>query len=846
MKEVKKTFRPEFINRIDEIIVFHKLTDEEINKIIDIMLKEVVKRLDNQKIKVELDGKRILSKPMCKEDNLISIRELIKDKIGCPFTFLDQDENPVDKSDEGDWKLEDINKEKIIKLKSEGEKNSGNNIKIFLDKKNICSINSSKTENLDKARKLIKGQYKEHFLFLDTEGNEIDENDEKDYPLEDILTNEIVKIKLKDSAPPTPLNNENTNNAELNNQNEKKENSKNKKIKIKDFSKYEIITKRKDLITYKYSNLERVENKDHPLVFQYFYDKYDVKDYTDAYIVLFCGKTGDGKSTAINAFFNIVKGIELHDDYRFILITEPKKTTGQAESQTDGIHLYYLKDYNNKPIIIIDSQGYGDTRGKKYDEMINDAFKYVFSEVIDHINTVCFISKANTNRLDILTRYIFSSVTSLFSEDISENFIVTATFATRTTIDEGPDFVESIQTDADFLKIQDRKNENEKWWYAFDSRSVLDNEEDRVTKYSREQLKALYEEKIKKLRPKNVKKCAEVLETRKQLKVQVNLLSDSYENLVMEQFNLHEKEKVINEISLKIKDMEVRINNFERDAQTLNPKELEKRMEELNKELNAKLNDLNNETETEYISSCEYDGDYYYTHCNICERNCHDYCDCVGNSLGRCTKFTWGIIGDKICEECKCSKDSHKIDKYHWIKKQVNKKKDNARKIKEEKERNEKEKNRYLEELNRKKNAKTNFDRQINELNMNKNELKQQKENNINEKYQIQEKIKNTQNIITFIIVKLKSISNKINDIAMNNNHLKTEEEYIDSLEDNIKEVGFKDEEQKKLLEQQKNCIRIFKETNNLNEKEIMNLNDSQLAEKLKIIIPKSKKDSKL
>ena len=55
MEALKKELRPEFINRIDEIIVFHKLTDTEISQIIDIMLKEVVKRLDVQKIKIELE-----------------------------------------------------------------------------------------------------------------------------------------------------------------------------------------------------------------------------------------------------------------------------------------------------------------------------------------------------------------------------------------------------------------------------------------------------------------------------------------------------------------------------------------------------------------------------------------------------------------------------------------------------------------------------------------------------------------------------------------------------------------------------------------------------------------------
>ena len=54
METLKRELRPEFINRIDEIIVFHKLTDAEIGDIIDIMLNEVTKRLEAQKIKIEL------------------------------------------------------------------------------------------------------------------------------------------------------------------------------------------------------------------------------------------------------------------------------------------------------------------------------------------------------------------------------------------------------------------------------------------------------------------------------------------------------------------------------------------------------------------------------------------------------------------------------------------------------------------------------------------------------------------------------------------------------------------------------------------------------------------------
>lgn len=57
MQELKKEFRPEFINRIDEIIVFHKLQKEEIKQIIDIMLKQVHERLEKQNIKINISEK---------------------------------------------------------------------------------------------------------------------------------------------------------------------------------------------------------------------------------------------------------------------------------------------------------------------------------------------------------------------------------------------------------------------------------------------------------------------------------------------------------------------------------------------------------------------------------------------------------------------------------------------------------------------------------------------------------------------------------------------------------------------------------------------------------------------
>jgi ATP-dependent Clp protease ATP-binding subunit ClpC len=54
MNEVKKTFRPEFLNRIDEIIVFHELSKENLNKVIDLMLRDLQKRLGEHELKLEV------------------------------------------------------------------------------------------------------------------------------------------------------------------------------------------------------------------------------------------------------------------------------------------------------------------------------------------------------------------------------------------------------------------------------------------------------------------------------------------------------------------------------------------------------------------------------------------------------------------------------------------------------------------------------------------------------------------------------------------------------------------------------------------------------------------------
>jgi ATP-dependent Clp protease ATP-binding subunit ClpB len=57
MEALRGHFRPEFLNRVDEIVIFDRLTDREIGKIVDIQLTRLEKRLGNQNLKIELSDK---------------------------------------------------------------------------------------------------------------------------------------------------------------------------------------------------------------------------------------------------------------------------------------------------------------------------------------------------------------------------------------------------------------------------------------------------------------------------------------------------------------------------------------------------------------------------------------------------------------------------------------------------------------------------------------------------------------------------------------------------------------------------------------------------------------------
>ena len=68
--QLKTFFRPEFLNRIDDIVVFKSLTIEQIEKIVDLIIESLVKRLEERGIGLELseDARRFIAKESYDEE----------------------------------------------------------------------------------------------------------------------------------------------------------------------------------------------------------------------------------------------------------------------------------------------------------------------------------------------------------------------------------------------------------------------------------------------------------------------------------------------------------------------------------------------------------------------------------------------------------------------------------------------------------------------------------------------------------------------------------------------------------------------------------------------------------
>ena len=185
-----------------------------------------------------------------------------------------------------------------------------------------------------------------------------------------------------------------------------------------------------------------------------------------------------------------------------------------------------------------------------FDEKLNFILEFVFENIIHHINAICYIEKSYTHRLDIRTLYCLSQL-SLYSKNMIDNIIFLTTSANKDTIRNGPEFIDIIKDIPDLINLKEKIN-----WFACDSKTILDNDNDKLTKYSYSQLLNLYKEKIKKLKPKDYKFSLNIIKYR-------NLLNKETNNLfkIIINSNLDEKE-IQNKIKSFIIKLKILIENI--------------------------------------------------------------------------------------------------------------------------------------------------------------------------------------------------------------------------------------------------------------------------------------------
>ena len=452
-------------------------------------------------------------------------------------------------------------------------------ISVIINNESKFAKKISKEENLVEIRKLFGEKLPNDSLFTLPDGSEIDKEDEGDYTLSEILKDDKVYMKsnesLKTSLPPVTI----------------------PEKKNQPIPGSKLIGKKGDLDIYLYPKID-------------FNDSEKVK----AVIFMVVGQTGCGKTTLLNSFINYLLGIEIEDDFRYEIIHESFGTS-QSISQTSEVTVYNIKGINGlPPIQIIDTPGFGDTRGIKQDMIITSKIEKTFKEQLNNLNAICFVAQSSNARLTSNQKYIFTSVLDLFGEDVKENFIAMLTFC-----DGGfPQVVASLE-DPNCVFSTVIPHIKKPWFYKFNNSAIFSsNREDEFTKmFFKLGMKSFEEftQKLIKLPRKSLTQSKQVLEERNRL------------------------EKCVEILTIKLRA-------------GLDKVEYIKGILKMVSSLKGDLNDSKNFTKvikTPKIRQVPVPPGNYMTTCMICSTTCHKYCSIADDRDKRRCEC---ISGD-YCIRCK-------------------------------------------------------------------------------------------------------------------------------------------------------------------------------------------------
>ena len=448
-------------------------------------------------ISIFIDGKAFKNKKLSIDSNLAYVREKLS--LSQDIFFLNKNEQKISIDLEESTILSTILKDKILYLSKKNQNQMISLFDIYKGKDKIVSFYLPLETSLSELRKKFLTNNKDSLFLLN--GMEIEKDEEEETSIKEIISGNTIYItedknernikeftfhigikviikrldkNLKLKKVRKILQEENKigkdakfikNHLAIENEQESELNidslvNDRGYVVIKDFIKSIPIEGSK------YLNKIIANKKYYLYPSQKFSEDEEIKCKT----IMFIGETGSGKTTLLNSLVNFLTGIQYEDKFRYIIINEEDQKDN-AVSHTTNVNIYYIKSHNNyPPIKIIDTPGFGDTRGIDYDQKIPKKIEKVFKKNNISINAICFLGKSSNSRLTFEQEYISESITKMFGKDIVNNFLILLTFC-----DCGkPVVLDSFRKDENFSKLIHEANK--KWYLEFNNSGIFPDE----------------------------------------------------------------------------------------------------------------------------------------------------------------------------------------------------------------------------------------------------------------------------------------------------------------------------------------------------------------------------------
>ena len=428
---------------------------------------------------------------------------------------------------------------------------------------------------LDKSRIQIKEKYSNNFLFLNMndeipeqeygiaeklKSKEIPIKEEIEWALEDIIISKngkyllYLKEKINQNVEDefaTPVHKNSINMKAFINSINKNQYENDKKVApIKGSQK--LYTKKKE----NDENSEYDEkNKIDLDIYQYPLTEFSEEEKKKAITFLVVGESGSGKTTLINSFINVLMEVQLSYTFRYVIVPNDNPSLSQAYSQTQDVTIYNVRSKNGKCYQIVDTPGYGDSKGINQDKIITEKISKVFRENLNSINAICFVASSSFPRLTPTQKYIFHSIFQLFGEDVISNFIAMLTFCDSET----PQVLSALKEEGSgYDKII--PHVESPWYYKFNNSAFFSNniKEDVNRKYWEIGVKSFNRliSRLDKLEKKTLNLTREVLTERVKLENLLLILQEKLTDALNEVSLYKEEYKMISALKKDIKDSE--------------------------------------------------------------------------------------------------------------------------------------------------------------------------------------------------------------------------------------------------------------------------------------------------